>query len=238
VEAVGFLPRAAELTQYLLIPEPKGGRRGVALYTSLYRVWAKGRKYLADAWERQNARPFFAAAAGSGPLDAVWRQAAAAEVAGAKGRSFAASLHDMAQFSDRFSHQIMLDRAARHGFPMAVARLTLNVYRGPRAIVGLRVVVGKCYAGRSVGAGDVFATTWVKVYTISAFDDWTAAWPTVQLDAFIDDVVISTDCPEDVVPARLQGAVSGFLEGAVVDIEAIVAPGKGGHRRVKQARGG
>eukprot|EP00974_Lingulodinium_polyedra_P114052 11043117-Lingulodinium_polyedra.AAC.1 len=57
-----------------LLPKPQGGHRGIGHFTGLHRLWTNARRRQASAWERANARPYFAAAAGKRPMDEVQRQ--------------------------------------------------------------------------------------------------------------------------------------------------------------------
>ncbi len=143
-----MLPSAAALTQYVFVSKLSCGFRGVALYTSIYRTWARSRRALAREWGMRNLQPFFAAAPGRGHVGAAWMQAVDAETC-PEDEEHAAVLAEMAHFFNLFSHRIMLREA----------RLSFNVYRGPRVFVGRRLVLFMVFARRSVGVGGTFANT-------------------------------------------------------------------------------
>ncbi len=67
-------------------------------------------------------------------MDVVWRQAMRAEVAVASDQHAAAITSDLKKFYEALDHELLLERAARHGFPMQIARLAVAAYRGPRMI--------------------------------------------------------------------------------------------------------
>ena len=68
------------------------------IYTGLYRLWARARAVETAAWEKAHAQPFYSAAKGSSPVDAVWTQMAKAEEAGATGLHMAAHMMDLEAF--------------------------------------------------------------------------------------------------------------------------------------------
>ena len=73
MEGLGALPTATEHVIVALIPKPKGGNRYIGIYPALYRIWNATRRQEADKWEKEHARPFFAAAKEQAPEDVVWR---------------------------------------------------------------------------------------------------------------------------------------------------------------------
>ncbi len=75
VEKAGMWPTQASLVTMPLIGKPRGGHRGIGKLAALDRVWTKSRRPYAETWEAEHDRPFFAASAGAGPIDAVHRQA-------------------------------------------------------------------------------------------------------------------------------------------------------------------
>ena len=72
-------------------------------------------------------------------------------------------------------------------------------------------VMHRLYADRSIGAGCILATAFVKVYTLAAFKAWSARWPLLSLDTFIDDIVIAARGPDALLPFKLKRAVNGII---------------------------
>ena len=228
MEAVGALPRSLDLTQYKFIPKPKGGRRGIAIYPGPYRVWSRIRAPLCRQWEDAHPATFFAARKGMAAQDTVWAQEATAEAAKADGFVASAALMDMDKYYERFNHGLMIARARRLGFPLAVARIAINTYRGRRVFSANNFVLRQAWARRSMGAGCVFATTWVKVYTFEPTSEWCERWPWLTIDTYLDDVVISDCCRARSAIGRLAPGVQDFVKLAMGELEAMVAPDKGG----------
>ncbi len=83
VETSSRWPTQTAVVTTPMLPKPKGGHRLIGKLAALYRVWSKARRPVADRWEAAHDEPFFASAAGSGPIDAVFRQAIRHEAAGA-----------------------------------------------------------------------------------------------------------------------------------------------------------
>ena len=96
VEAQGHFPGPHNMVQYCLLPKPTGGRRPIALFASLVRIWSKIRRQEASAWEKANPNECFAAVEGRGPVSTVWRQALRAETLRNKGDDFLCVLLDLA----------------------------------------------------------------------------------------------------------------------------------------------
>eukprot|EP00959_Pyramimonas_sp_CCMP1952_P293104 6130090-Pyramimonas_sp.AAC.1 len=63
-----------------LIGKQAGGFRPIGLFSSIYRLWGKGRRGYATRWEENNRRPFFAAGKFTSSTDVVWRQSVKGEV--------------------------------------------------------------------------------------------------------------------------------------------------------------
>ncbi len=98
IERASRWPSQVTLVTATMIDKPRGGHRLIGKMAALYRVWAKARRPYAEDWEAANARPFFASSAGSGPVDAVFRQSMRQEAASSSGGAAATVLEDMESF--------------------------------------------------------------------------------------------------------------------------------------------
>ena len=135
--------------------------RPIGVFAGIYRCWARARRPVAEKWEREHDRPFFAAKEGNSALNTVWDQAFRAERAVAQGKSAAAVLLDLRAFYEHFDHDLLGERAADTNFPRKVARLALAAY--PRLITQEGRLGQPVLPKRGVMAGCGFATTWVKI---------------------------------------------------------------------------
>ena len=90
-----------------------------------------------------------------------------------------------------------MDYACKYSFDPAVVRLACFAYGMLRVLSwdGLSAVAG--YAHKSVVAGCSLATTWVVLYTIETYDGLVRAFPSIQLDVYIDDAFLMTSNAEE-----------------------------------------
>ncbi len=195
-EALGSWPSQVSLVTMPALAKPAGGYRLIGIFAGIYRVWAKARRPLADAWEERNDRGYFASGSGRSPIDAVWCQAWRAEAAiGDRGTAAAAVLTDLEKFYEHIDHDVLMDKASRHGFPKPLVRMALAAYSGPRMIRLRDFVAPEVHAGRGVIAGCSLATTLVKLYTVASYDELAARCPDVAFTNYIDDNVLCATGP-------------------------------------------
>ncbi len=164
-ELLGNLPKQARLVVTPLLEKPKGGFRPIAIYVSLYRLWAKARREAAADWESANSRPFFSSSKGNGPLDTTWRQGVRQERKVSRGGASACLLWDLESFYESVDRERLLRRAVSTGFPLPVVRLSLAMYAVPRVLSLEGRITREVWPKRGVGAGCGLANSYVKVYT-------------------------------------------------------------------------
>jgi hypothetical protein len=161
VEITSRWPTQTAVVTTPMLPKPKGGHRLTGKLAALYRVWSKARRPVADRWEAAHDKPFFASAAGSGPIDAVFRQAMRHESAGASGLVAIAALEDMEAFYETVDRETLISEARALGFPTCVVRACLAADAAPRLVEMGRFVAREVYAVRGIVAGCSFATTFL-----------------------------------------------------------------------------
>ncbi len=171
-EITGSFPRQLRVLPVPLLPKPKGGHRPIGIFTSPYRLWAKARRCLAQRWEDEHERGYWASGKGRSAQDAVWRQAAKAEVSAAGGRHAATLLWDGVSFFDSVDHGKLEARARKAGFPLQLLRPALAMYKAPRLVSMGGFVAKELLPRRGVVAGCGFATALIKAYCLDPFDDF------------------------------------------------------------------
>ncbi len=171
-EITGSFPRQLRVLPVPLLPKPKGGHRPIGIFTSPYRLWAKARRCLAQRWEDEHERGYWASGKGRSAQDAVWRQAAKAEVSAAGGRHAATLLWDGVSFFDSVDHGKLEARARKAGFPLQLLRPALAMYKAPRLVSMGGFVARELVPRRGVVAGCGFATALIKAYCLDPFDDF------------------------------------------------------------------
>ncbi len=134
MERGGRVPSQIHMITMPTLPKASGGCRLIGIFPAAYRLWARVRKPYAEAWETENDRPFFAAAAGRGAVDVVWRQALRSEAAVASQSHAASVLTDMSKFYEHIDHDKLIERGARSGFPMPLMKVAVAAHSGPRMI--------------------------------------------------------------------------------------------------------
>ncbi len=227
VERAGTWPTQTTLATMPLIGKPKGGHRAIGKLAALYRVWTKSRRPFAEKWEAEHERPFFAAAAGVGPIDAVHRQAMRQEAACAVGGAAVVVLEDMEAFYESIDRSRLLEEAQALGFPTALVRASMAAYAAPRILSLDRVAARELYPRRGIIAGCTFATTFVKVLYLRKFDELAKTAPRgTYYDVFIDDVAITAEGPKAQVAANAATAHAMMRRALVEELGCQLAPQK------------
>ena len=216
IECMGFWPTQVSQLTVVLLEKPAGGFRPIGLFSALYRVWMKARGDLCMQWEISHDLPCFAMGRQRSPVDCVRRQASRAEASVAKQRAAAALLWDLGKFYESMRHGRLVSQAVRLDFPLRILRLNLQGYTHPRYVSMAGMVNDPCYPSQGVVAGCGAATTHVKLYYHEPFRLFGARWLQVGLDAYIDDMQVSTEGDEDSVVCNMVDA-SGDLATALAE---------------------
>ncbi len=196
VEVTSRWPSQLGVVTTPMLPKPKGGHRLIGKLTGLYRLWAKARRCHAEAWEAANDRPYLAASSGSGPVDAVFRQAMRQEASAASGEVALTVLEDMEAFYETICRDGLASEASILGFPTCILRACIATYAAPRMVAMGQYVAKETFARRGIIAGCGFATTLTRVSYIRKFDRLVKDIPEdTKLDVYIDDVALTTHGP-------------------------------------------
>ncbi len=229
VELLGAWPSQVDLVVMPLLPKPKGGYRPIGLLAGIYRLWSKARRAVADDWEAQHQRPYFAASAGYGPLDAVWRQAVRQEAGVAQGCEAAAVMEDMASFYELMSRGRLMAEAEALGFPGPVLRASLAAYAAPRVLAMRGRISREVFPKVGVIAGCSLATTYVRIYYVRPYDTLALSVPpSIDFNVYIDDTVIMAEGEASVVAPELAKARAKFIEMVKEVLGGEIAVGKTG----------
>ncbi len=197
-ELLGDLPRQCGLVVTPLLEKPKGGYRPVAIYPSLYRIWTKARRAVAEEWESTHRREYFSASGGNGPLDTTWRQAVRQEAAVSGGGAAASIFWDLEAFFEKVDRARLMQRARESGFPLAVLRLSLAAYSTPRLLSLNGRVSRELWTKTGVGAGCGLACTYVKIYSLAPMDALVPRLPPgVTVDLHVDDFAVSAEAGQE-----------------------------------------
>ncbi len=227
IERSSRWPSQISLVTTPMIGKPKGGHRLVGKLSGAYRVWSKARRPFAEDWEARNDRPFFAAASGIGPVDAVYRQAMRQEAAGASGQAAATVLEDMEAFYETVDRELLLHEARVLGFPTCLVRASLATYAAPRMITHGRYASREVHPRRGIVAGCSFATTLVKVFYLRRLDALSREIPaSVRIDAYIDDLALTAEGSKASVAADIVAAHGAMIRVLTRELHCGIARDK------------
>ena len=225
IEAVQRMPTVLRYVLTILIPKPrKQAYRGLGMFCSLYRLWARVRRRSVVLWELAHPMKEFAFQRGAGCVQAVWRQAMAAEQAACTGRHCAAFLWDLSSFFDYIDRDRLLARGLEQGLPGALMGIALSTYGGGRAVTlgPFASVVGHTRKGVPPGCG--FATFFVQAYHRPPIIRHAAMHPRVQHAIYIDDFSVSTcSHSEEQVVRDLVADANDLLDLIQVDLASEVS---------------
>ena len=125
------------------------------------------------------------------------------------------TLWDLTKFYECFVHSKLIAAARKYQFPEALLRVSLNLYRAPRFLSLMKQAAPPLWPTRGIVAGCSAATTFVKVYMIEEMDRLTTMHPSIEWDAYLDDIQLTSTANSRVAVERLIPA----LEDLNVTIE-------------------
>ena len=132
----------------VFLRKPAGGERPIGILPTLYRVWGRCRRPLADQWESAHHRKYFWAAKGRSSERAVHYQGVRMEHARATGATAAGLLTDLMKACEHVDHAKLLEFAISTRFPLPILRMCLNAYASRRRLI----VDGRCLFPQAASA--------------------------------------------------------------------------------------
>ncbi len=227
VEFAGSWPRQVALVVAALLPKVAGGFRSIGLMPAVYRVWAKARRKLSDAWELRHTRPYLAAAKGNGAIDTMWRLGTRQEADVGEGLQAAVIAEDLKAFFECIGRERLAAEAEALGYPMALIRAAFGAYAHARVMTLQGRIARELYPTRGVVAGCCLAMALTKVFYVRSFDTFVArAPPGIVLDAYVDDITLSMTGNGRTVVIELTRAHEQLTELVRGDLDCEFAPGK------------
>jgi exonuclease III len=224
VERLGAMPRATALVHMVLLEKSTGGHRGIGLFPSLYRLWARARRPWARRWEAAHKRTYLACCSGASCVDAVWRQALANESANLKGEAVGCFLWDLKQFYEHLDRAKLRNRARALDFPDTIVRVSCYMYGARRVVAMQDIAVDAGRPKRGIAAGCGFATYYAQIYVIPGLDWFSKANPKIGLQIYVDDFTGQTkDAEEHTVAERLVDGARKLLDLIEVDLECTLS---------------
>ncbi len=118
-----------------LIPKEAGGRRPIGLVASFIRLWERVRAPPIRRWRISSHRSYNWAAPERNAERVAWLQSLASEAARFRGLESASFLIDLVKAFESIPLELLWERGQRHGFPLQVLRLVLEICAAPRRLV-------------------------------------------------------------------------------------------------------
>ena len=226
-ETAGVWPTQLWVVLMQLIGKPKGGFRNIAVLPGPVRLWERLRRTECEEWVRTMDRPYWAFGTGRSAEMAVWRRAVLAEASVADSGAAAGTITDMRKFFERINLTKLAHAWVKLGFPAPIAKLCINLWRGPRA-VRLRQLLCpyRLRATCGIPAGSVFADLAVMAYCVSPLDALVKAWPRAALDVYMDDIHVAATGSAEAVRSTVVGAMKDLKRVVLVDYECSFADEK------------
>jgi hypothetical protein len=212
IELTGEWPLFTQLVMTVLLPKADGGLRPIGLFPTVYRIWMRCRRPTIKKWRREHARSYRYGGTGKGAQRASWIHAAKSEIATSGGRSYATTLLDLVKAFETIPHEHILQAARKHEYNLWVLRMSLKAYRVPRTIVVDGVCSAPKIATQGITAGSGFATEELACLLLDVCDELLAAYPTVDLTEYVDDLTLGHAGPDWFVTDVLASATDFVID--------------------------
>jgi hypothetical protein len=171
-----------------LLLKTDGGRRPIALFRAMFRLYGKARKEALQTWDKSvGLGHFFNMAPTRHVTDSTYRSMLH--------RLLEPHLHhaellwDVAKCFEHVKHTRLWNDAQQHGYPVAVLRCSLLAYTWVRRLLWDNGICSQpLRPSRGIGAGSFSATFEFKLYMINTVTQFAAQWPHLSLSLHVDDL--------------------------------------------------
>ena len=202
-EKVTNTPRAMQAVIIKLLAKPTGGRRPIALFRSIWRVYMKVRLPHLHAWAAQYVpTAVFNTARGRSVGDTVWRSTVRGLLRPGHWHSLETHM-DITKAFDHISFEQLQENATRYDYPPLVLRTALAAYRWERRLVWQHnMAADPLWPQRGVAAGSGFAVYETVLYLMPIAEDiGPRCSEQLQLNIHVDDISLGAAAatPEEVI---------------------------------------
>ena len=148
-----------------------------------------------------------------GAQKAAWQPAFRAELADAISDDKVQALLDMTKAFETIPHRVLAQTARKHGYNLALLRLSVAAYRISRTVGLDGVQSAPMQATRGITAGSGFATTELRILmqdvVLRTLEDW---GPMIGLTLFVDDLTVETSGTPADAARRCAAAVDYIIK--------------------------
>ena len=178
----------------MLIPKQEGGLRPIALFRSLYRVYARARCIRVREWAASVEQPRVNNAKNRWVGDSTWRNQVRIAIAGSKSSVIEAQM-DVKKAFENVNRKQLLEIARREGYPLPELMTSIMAYFWPRHIVYDGIASEAIWPRSGIAAGSASATFELTVLLLPALAKLEAIYPAACISLHVDDIGIAVIDP-------------------------------------------
>ena len=198
VEEAGTFGEADEIVFIQLLRKAAGGRRPIAFFTSLYRLWGKTRKRALLKWESLMLMDeMYNTGKGKKTTDSIWRAEVRAEASKGIGKLYAMIMWDLLKAYDTIDHDLLATEAYEQQFPMKIMRLMIRAYRWKRVLMLDGLLAEDLWPQKSIGAGCWGALAALKTFMARTFRKQVRQYTWMVLTIHVDDLLMEVEADEE-----------------------------------------
>ena len=195
IQLWGHLPRLRHVPTPLALliviqlPKPDGGKKPIRLFPCALRPvarWTRGT--VGSMWLSHQKRGFFFGEKRKNCEICVWTQSTTAEYGHELGHTVISVLPGMRKAYEHLKWRVLWRKWQRHGFPLELLALLLELYAMPRVVMLKRAVSHAVNPLQAVVAGCSFADVMMRLHFLAILDDCHATWPSASLANVVDDI--------------------------------------------------
>ncbi len=176
----------------------------------------------------EHARPFNWAGPGRSAEKAVWQVSLLDEAAAARGMCSGATLVDLVKAFEHIPLETLWERGKKHGFPLIVLRLVLELCAAPRRLVYKGALSDVTSTLTAVVAGLVAAIDCMHLMIVDALDRIRRDYPQLRSIEYVDDLTLHRSGTEEEVRSDLADATRQLVEELEQGCRLLVSRGKSG----------
>ena len=165
IEATGHWPQNVQHVAIALLPKNSKAERPIGLLATVYRLWAKMRRFLVVRWAREcrHYAPWDFAREHSTVFDVACMRQARGEMSGALKTEQISLLADLEHFYDCINVDVLVTKGLELRFPALLLHHSVIFHEGPRILCADGMASQPIRPAKGLVAGDPFSVYLAKV---------------------------------------------------------------------------